>query len=261
MRIQRTAEPRRQPELYIFATSPRPDPYINVLMHLLHDPTVSAIHYVALIEHDYTSEQMDERLSDIEARVGSLLDDLAAGFYGERQINLDQSWADAYRECRARLDRMSVQRLSISWDDLDEELRKFTSAGPVMFDVTTLKKNLLVDVFGLLLSRGWTDIYSFELVTSGQPQFDERGLIHALGPSGFRYRNLADSKHVEMARERIVARSVTFRTLLIATGSVALIVLIIQVFFANTVLESGILAIATVAAIVGCVVPILRNGA
>ena len=253
------AERRRHLQLYIFVTSPRADPYVNVLMYLLRNRSVSAIHYVALVEHDYTSEQMEERLSDIEAKVGILLDQLAEGFYGDREIELDPDWATAYRECRIKLDRISVQRLPISWDDLDRELRGFLSNSPAMFDVTTLKKNLLVDVVALLLSRGWTEIFSFELVTSRQPEYDERGLIHALGPNGFRYRSLAESKHVEMARSRIVSRSMTFRTVLIITASIALIVFIIQLFFANTVLESGILALASIAAIAGWLYPLIRK--
>jgi hypothetical protein len=252
-------EQRRLPELYIFVTSPRADPYVNVLMHLLRNPSVSAVHFIALIEHEYTGEQMDERLSDIEANIGILLDQLTKGFYGDRKIELDPAWAAAYRECRIKLDRISVQRLSVSWDDLDEELQRFISNSQVMFDVTTLKKNLLVDVFALLLSRGWTEIFNFELVTSGEPRYDERGLIHALGPTGFHYRSLAESKHVEKARSRIISRSITFRTVLMITAGVAIVVLTIQLFFANTVLESGILATATVAAIVGCLIPLIRK--
>lgn len=253
------AEHGRLPGLYIFVTSPRADPYVNVLMYLLRNPSVSAVHFIALIEHDYTGEQMDERLSDIEANVGILLDQLAKGFYGDRKIELDSAWAAAYRECRIKFDRISVQRSSVSWDELDEELQKFISSGEVMFDVTTLKKNLLVDVVALLLSRGWTRIFNFELVTSGVPKYDERGLIHALGPAGFRYRSLAESKHVEKARSRIISRSITFRTVLRITAGVAIVVLGIQLFFANTVLESGILAVATVAAIVGCLIPLIRK--
>jgi hypothetical protein len=247
------------PELYIFVTSPRPDPYVNVLMHLFRNRPVSAINYVALIEHDYTSEQMAERLSDIEADVGHLLDELARGFYAGNRIELDSAWSGAYRECRVELDRIPVQRLSISWDDLDSELLKFLRGAPVMFDVTTLKKNLLVDVVALLLSRGWTNIYSFELVTSGQPQYDDKGLIHALGPTGFRYRSLAESKHVEKARSRIVSRSITFRTFFIVTAGVAFTVFIIEVLFANTILASGILIIATIASIVGVLFPLVRK--
>jgi hypothetical protein len=150
-------------ELYVFVTAPRADPYVNVLMHLTSNRTVSAIHYVAIIEHGYTSEQMDERLSDIEANVGILLDQLSRGFYGDHPIELDPAWAKAYRECRITLDRMPIERMSIPWIDLDGELAKLTSDKAVMFDVTTLKKNLLVDVVALLLSRGWTGIFNLKL--------------------------------------------------------------------------------------------------
>ena len=259
MTRQSPGEQGHLPELYIFVTSPRPDPYVNVLMYLVRNHPVSAINYVALIEHDYTSEQMAERLSDIEEKVGHLLDELARGLYAGQTIGLDQAWSNAYRECRDKLDRIPVQRLSIPWDDLDSELLRFLANSPVMFDVTTLKKNLLVDVVALLLSRGWTNIYSFELITSGQPRYDDKGLIHALGPIGFRYRSLAESKHIQKARSRIVARSVTFRTLFIVTGIVAFTVFMIELFFANTILASSILALATIASIVGALFPLVRK--
>lgn len=259
MRRRSTSGPVGSSELYIFVTAPRADPYVNVLMHLMSNRSVSAIHYVAIIEHGYTSEQMEERLSDIEANVGILLDQLSRGFYGDRPIELDPAWAKAYRDCRITLDRMPIERLSIPWIDLDGELAKLTSGKAVMFDVTTLKKNLLVDVVALLLSRGWTGIFNFEIVTAGQPSYDEHGLIHALAPNGFLYRSLAESKHVERARSRIVSRSIAFRTFLIITACVGLIVLIVQIFFENTVLESIVLAGASIAAIAGLLLSLIRN--
>jgi hypothetical protein len=192
---------------------------------------------------------MEDRLSDIEANVGILFDQLTDGFYGSKEIELDPAWREAYRECRQRLDRIRVERITISWSDLDAELGRFLEADAVIFDVTTLKKNLLVDVVALLLSRGRTEIFSFEQVTSGQPRYDNRGLIHALSPNGFVYRSVAESKHVEKARARFVAKAITFRAALVLTFIVGLVVITIQVFFANTTLESIILAIATVAAI------------
>lgn len=129
----------------------------------------------------------------------------------------------------------------------------------MIFDVTTLKKNLLVDVVALLLSRGRTEIFSFEQVTSGQPKYDERGLIHALSPNGFVYRSVAESKYVEKARARFVARAITFRTALVVTAIVGLVVILVQVFFDNTALESIILGIASVAAIASWLYTFVRN--
>jgi hypothetical protein len=228
-------------------------------MHLIRNRIISGIHYVALVEHGYTNEQMEERLSDIEANVGILLDQLTRGFYGARDIELDLAWREAYRDCRRKLDRIRVERLTISWNDLDAELGRFLEAGAVIFDVTTLKKNLLVDVVALLLSRGRTEIFSFEQVTSGQPRYDERGLIHALSPNGFVYRSVAESKHVEKARARFVAKAITFRTALVVTALVSLVVILVQVFFDNTALESIILGIASVAAIASWLYTFVRD--
>ncbi len=246
-------------ELYIFVTAPRADPYVNVLMHVLRQYAISAVHYVAVVEHDYTTEQMDERLSDVETNVGRLLNQLANGVYGHSKIATEPGWVTAYQECRNKLDRTSVRRVPISWNDLDAKLKEFIAGGPVMFDVTTLKKNLLVDVVALLLSRGFTAIFSFEVITSGLPRFDERGLIHALSPNGYRYRSLADSKHVQQARSRTIAHSMTFRTLLVLTSVVGFVVLIIQLFYPNSVLESVIVALGTTAAISGLLAGLRRT--
>jgi hypothetical protein len=246
-------------ELYIFVTAPRADPYVNVLMYLLRNRAIAGIHYIAVVEHGYTNEQMEARLSDIEANVGILLDQLGEGFYGSREIEIDLAWRDAYRECRRNLDRIRVERLTISWSDLDTELGRFLEADAVIFDITTLKKNLLVDVVALLLSRGRTEIFSFEQVTAGQPRYDDKGLIHALSPNGYYYRSVAQSKLVEKARARFVAKAITFRTALVVTAVVGLVVIIIQVFFANKALESIILAIATVAAIASWLYTFVRD--
>jgi hypothetical protein len=245
-------------ELYIFVTSARPDPYVNVLVHALQEYAITAVHYIAIIEHNYTAEQMNKRLADIEIGVGRLLEQLACGFYGDRMIEVDPRWIIAYKECNDKLDRISVRRVPVPWNDLDGELKKYIASGTVMFDVTTLKKNLLVDVVALLLSRGFTAIFTFDVTTSSPPEFDERGLIHALGPD-FRYRSLAESRHVEQAKSRLISRSITIRTLFLSTSVVGLVVFVIQLFFPNTVLESIIVALGTTAAIAGLIAGFLRG--
>lgn len=249
-------------ELYIFVTSPRPDPYVNVLTHALKTYPLSAIYFVGIRESNNSSEPIGERLGAITSGIDSLFEQLTLRYCGsaseEETVATDNgSWTAVYKECLDKLEAIPTTRVVIPWSDLDKELGHFIARGNAMFDVTTLKKNLLVDVVALLLSRGCVQVYSFELLTT--PKYDKRDLIHALGPNGYRYRSLAESHHVETAKNRMVARSSTFRKLLIVTAVVALIVLVVQIFFDNTWLQTAVLATATIVSIAGFFFNLLRT--
>lgn len=248
-------------ELVVFVSSNRADPYVNVLTNLRH-PLLSSIHFIGIREQDSSRESMMEsRVGAVVSKVGSLFELLAHGKYetskGEvKSVVVSKEWRAIYSQCLNNLEMIPTTSLVIPWAELDKELARFVARKNVMFDVTTLKKNLLVDVVALLLSRGYIKVYSFELIR--EQKYDERDLIHSLGPDDYRYRGLAESRHIATARNRMIKRSVTFRGLLIAIAPTAAVVFAAQFFFDKTWLQGAVLALATVASIAGFLFLLLR---
>lgn len=85
--------------------------------------------------------------------------------------------------------------------------------------------------------------------------YNELDLIHNLKEGGnllcgdFIYRNLAENAHVKRAERRMIARSIQFRSLIIITTTVGVLVLLVQIFFSRSWAETAIAIAATTAAI------------
>lgn len=240
-------------DLYIFVSSDRPDPYINVLAHVLSKYPDTKVHYVAIREHSYHTEQSDSLLTSITAKIHTRLEKLRDNF-----AISNSSWSDIYEQCLDHLNTAGVDHITIPWRDLDKKLGEFAASEKALFDVTSLKKNLLVDVVSLLLSRGCTQVHNFELIK--QPTFGDADLIHQLKPGvDYVYRNLGESSHVEASKKRIVAHTLTLRTLAAATGGVTILVLLVQVFFGSTWLQTMVTTVGTATSIAGFLFLFLRN--
>jgi len=240
--------------LYLVATSERPDPYINTLVHTL-SLGVSSVTIVVIGEHEYPDEHEESLASTVLANISTQLRSLAAGRYlsdvGQpgrtNHISIDEDDARVYARCLDHLNQHSVTSVVIPLYDLDDRLKGFTSSGPCIFDVSALKKKLLVDVVALLLSRGFSEVYSFELLKS--PTYDQRDLIHALRRDEYLYRNLTDSTPVRKALERVTSRYVRFRTMVRVTLILLFLVGVPQILFADSWLTRVFGSLSAVASI------------
>lgn len=252
--------------LYIFVTSRNPDPYVNVIINAVQSFRLEKICFVSVVEHGYVAESDGEaqRLRSVTAEIDRRLEELSDGEYTgakrfdgsaqEKQI-ADES-RDFYKECVAKLGRIETSDLVISWPELGAKLKEFASDRSAFFDVTALKKNLLVDVVVTLLSCGCTRVYDFEILRR-EVFHDDRDLIHSLRPSNnasqgdFVYRNLTQNNHVSKAIGRMIARSMTFRQLAYVTACVAIVATIVQVFYPTSWAQTAVTTVATVAAVAG----------
>jgi hypothetical protein len=72
---------RRPEELYIFVTSPRPDPYVNTLVHVTKNNALKQVHFIGIAEHGYGEEGGEERAATIMAGTQKMLEQLAKGTY------------------------------------------------------------------------------------------------------------------------------------------------------------------------------------
>ena len=255
--------------IYIFVTSWQPDPYVNVLVHALQHFNLTHVYFISVAEHGYTheddAEERQRGLGTIRANIEARVQELSQGRYtrsrasGEGSqpeiVEIDPSHAKLYRDCYARLERIENTSVVIPWSELDDRLALFSRDGRAIFDVTALKKNLLVDTVVLLISRGCTRVFDFEILKKGPRFYNELELIHNLKESDnllrgdFIYRNLAENAHVRRAESRMVARSFQFRSLIIITATVGVLILLVQIFFSKSWAETAIAIAATTAAI------------
>lgn len=258
-------------------TSWQPDPYINVLAYALQHFKLSQVYYVSIAEHGYVNEDgtEDERqsLAKIRAGIESRLRELAEGRYTRHSkdgkpgetVSLGADDARFYQKCMVQLEPLENTSVVIPWSELDRRLTSFANDGLGIFDVTTLKKNLLVDAVVILISRGCTNVFDFEITKKGPRTYDERELIHNLREHNeislgdFVYRNLAENEHLVRAEKRLVAHSLRVRSLIAVTGAVGLTVLIVQIFFSRSWPEIAVGIAATTAAISAWAAPLLRD--
>ena len=72
--------------LYIFATSERPDAYINTLAYTLDHLQVASIFVIVISEHDYAEETREDELlaSTVVANISEQLLALSIGTYIEK---------------------------------------------------------------------------------------------------------------------------------------------------------------------------------
>ena len=244
---------RRTSELYIFTTSPRPDPYVNILVHATTKFDLKHIHFISIIEHDYQGESGEKRAAAIAGAAQELLESLAEGRYVNNRGELEGLSADhaaVYQRCLDRLKYARISSLGVRWADLGETLKRFSKGNDALFDVTALKKNLLVDSIALLLSQAETEVWTFELLKN--PTFDVNDLAHNLTEDqDYKYRRLTDSRHVETARRRMISGSLTMHTLGGITGAIVIPVALVQIFWPNSLIQSGIAGVGTATSIAG----------
>lgn len=251
--------------MYLLATSNLPDPYVNVLVHAVERHRPEKVVFVEIVEISESEEGAGDHVRYVYSSVEKMLRELAGGAYVSRSqarrvsVSIPGSGAERYEKCLSYLSRIETGVVAVPWVDLDRRIGEFMSSGVAMFDLTTLKKNLLVDVASILLSRGCMEFYTFEL-TIGRRYFDQRDLIHNLGATDYNYRRVSNSRHIDVARRRMVARSGSFQKFLAVTALVGCVVLVVQFVFPDTWLDRIVIAMATAASIAGMVLfPLMKD--
>lgn len=164
--------------LYTFATSERPDAYINALSHAIAHHEVTTFHVIVISEHDYKDiSESKVWATNVISQISNQLSMLSKGKYLDDKtgsaIPLKSTEdIDTYERCLETINKSGTTGIVIPLNELDKQLRLYASKGQCLFDVSALKKNLLVDVVAVLLSVNFSDVYSFEL--HKKPQYDQR---------------------------------------------------------------------------------------
>lgn len=219
--------------LYIFATSERPDAYINTLAYAIEHLQITEIYIIVISEHDYAEEIREDNLlaSTVVSNISTQLHALSRGQYIEKWENLNtrttvsllnQETHGVYERCLKAINESGTTGKVIPISDLDNKLNEYLSKSTCIIDVSALKKNLLIDVVATLLSIEFIEVYSFEL--KKKPTFNQSDLYHNLRHhDDYIFRNLAVSDSVKKSLGRIGKWSATAKTIMIFTAILAVI--------------------------------------
>jgi hypothetical protein len=219
--------------LYIFATSARPDAYVNSIAHLASQQELGKVQIVVVAEHDYPRDEEEADLAtEVLASILDLLKALSQGVYPKRQkdgstsrVALPDRSYEIYAKCLDTLNKQGNGCLSISYSDLERRLVEL-SKEDCLFDLSALKKHLLVDVVATLIAHNFSRVRAFELHKA--PTFDERDLYHNLRKEDFIYRNLAKSPLINSSLKHIRRWSTRSQLFLILTVVLTGILILIR---------------------------------
>jgi hypothetical protein len=246
--------------LYIMATSERPDPYINVIAFTVQYHRVNEI-FITVISEPSVDASLERKpgllATAVLASINEQLTSVSAGTYVRKDPKTGKkvivplsntSGLAVYRRCLEVMNQGSGQKV-IQSDKLDETLREYVLKGDCLVDVTALKNNLVVDVVATLLSIGFRDVYSFEILT---PQtHDQPDLYHNLKLNeDFRFNRLTDSHSVRKSLKRIGQWSATKQRIMFGTLAAALAGFALSYFLPRSVLLTSVY-LASAAASIG----------
>ncbi len=245
--------------LYIFATSERPDAYINTLAYSLDHLQVTSIFVIVISEHDYDEEVSEGELlaSTVVANISEQLSVLSVGKYidtwsnsGNRHIIelQNQTKIDIYKRCLEAMNQSGTTGKVIPLSNLDNTLKAYVSNSSCVIDVSALKKNLLVDVVATLLSIGFSDVYSFEL--KKKQRYNDTDLYHNLTVNtDFIFRNIARSESVTRSLKRISRWEARAKAIMLFTALLAIIFVPLSLIWKDSYLLSALNIAAMIASI------------
>lgn len=216
---------RQYHTLYVFATSDRPDVYINAIVYCLEneDFSIKRIILSGISRDKVNKDKYELKLRLIKERILLQIDALQGGHYIPRfprpddftdeskirEFN-DQGRAEirdsakfiglstaAQRMYRKVSTLPEIDTKLLDYEKLDEYL-SITRTNGFVFDLSGLVKSYMLEVYFLLSQKGSVDIYSFE-IKRDERLYDETELIHNLDANNgdYEYQKLSSSKYVE----------------------------------------------------------------
>lgn len=191
-----------QSKLYIFTTSERPDPYINVIAHCAANyQYLNQVTLIGITEDRGKILSETDRLKRIKQNITDRLDELSDGKY-RKKIDDQQTLSDIQMEPADRKRYSSLKGLTIETKVLDYQILEKEISSLIhspdacehIFDVTAVAKGYLVDVYVILRFKNISAVHTFEIFK--KLSFDERDLIHNLVyKKTYAYTCLAETTH------------------------------------------------------------------
>lgn len=227
--------------LYTFATTDRPDVYINSLAYTIKHHSIDKFQIIVISEHGYSNEEDSDKASKIFSSICNQLECLVDSKYYNHQskstIEIDCD-THIYEECLDVINEGGTTFIVIPGSKLEKKLKEYIKLGDAFFDVSALKKNLLIDVVSYFLSIGYRDVYSFELFKKAT--FDQGDLYHELGPKDYKYRNLTNSDIVKNSMKRVTRWQARIKIVAILFFLTFIVLTLLPYLFGSTEVMSNL---------------------
>lgn len=177
----------KQIKLYIFVTSPDPNPYINVIAHCAVNYVIFNQVVIIGITGDRGRIGMENnKLNKLKQEIFNQLDNLSKGQYSNDKndkkcqvMDIEIEEPDCLRY--NNLKNLDIKIKALGYQDLEKEISewlKIDTAYEHLFDVTAISKSYLIDIYTILRFKNISTIYVFQIFSV--PYHDERDLIHNL---------------------------------------------------------------------------------
>ncbi len=220
--------------IYLFATSERPDQYLNPIVHCLLEPGLGinkvVLFHIKGFDGGVANKDLSEKKGlsgDLLRNVQVLLDSLANyGEYrfftgekaGERKLLSEvydservRAIQSLYKKC---LDReISWVNSDIKYLDLRNELKRIQATEPEsIFDVTGSSKAHLGDILSVSIIEGIREIYTFDFKIKPDHDNPWTMLIHDLNLEAqekrkYKYVNIVDTHFFRESSNSILIRT------------------------------------------------------
>lgn len=201
--------------LFIFVYGQNPYTYINAISYCIEDKNVGSVFIIGIAHEDEKGNIAEPEPGNILSKISLELKNLSKGTYeifnretkNTEYIEIsDKDGIEVYERGSKILNSHSGNE-TVEHKFLGEKLKEIISKNrDAIIDVTSLKKNLLVEVTTIALANNFKEIYSSEIINKNA-SYDEKDLYHTLKKnSQFKYRNIMDSKHIEDSLKKIFRR-------------------------------------------------------
>lgn len=199
---------------FIFVYGQNPYTYINAISHCIEHKNTGSVFIIGIAHEDEKGNIAEPEPGNILSKISLELKNLSKGNYEynrETKSNVyveiaDKDGLDIYERSSKILNGHSGNE-TIEHTYLGEKLKEIISRNrDAIIDVTSLKKNLLVEVTTIALANNFKEVYSSEIINK-KASHNEKDLYHTLKKhSQFKYRNIMDSKHIEDSLKKIFRR-------------------------------------------------------
>lgn len=201
--------------LFIFVYGQNPYTYINAISYCIEYKNVGSVFIIGIAHEDEKGNIAEPKPGNILSKISLELKNLSKGVYEIYNRDTqktdyieitDKNGIDVYERSSKILNSHSGNE-TIEHINLGEKLKEVISKNrDSIIDVTSLKKNLLVEVTTIALANNFRQVYSSEIINK-RTSYDEKDLYHTLKKnSQFKYRNIMDSKHIEDSLKKIFKR-------------------------------------------------------
>lgn len=229
-------------KLVIFCTSPRPDPYFNIICHAKSHLGISRFVFVLIDEKGGKGAQEAPR--NLNDELNTFVDELEKGFYINRAGREPLEDHEKYVQTITNIDfpKLDIRTIDTTEDDIVNVLREQVNDNAA-FDVTAAKNSIVAGTVAWLASRGGSTVYTFDLLKI--QTYGQRDLWPVLNAPEYRYRNLAESTLVYDATQHVRRFRMSRRTFFAIASILAALMGLLSMTLSDTWLYATLTVIVT----------------